>query len=87
MAAGAPVVTSDRSSLPEVGGDAVEYVDPTDIRSIASGLRRVLENPSRAVELRERGKQRAAKFSWGGTAEIVVGVLEKVARPQPPAKG
>ena len=86
MAAGAPVVTSDRSSLPEVGGDAVEYVDPTDIRSIASGLRRVLENPSRAVELRERGKQRAAKFSWGRTAEIVVGVLEKVARPQPPAE-
>jgi alpha-1,3-rhamnosyl/mannosyltransferase len=42
MAAGAAVVTSNLSSLPEVGGDAVEYIDPRDTASIAAGLRRVL---------------------------------------------
>jgi glycosyltransferase involved in cell wall biosynthesis len=82
MAAGAPVVTSDRSSLPEVGGDAVEYVDPTDVRSIAAGLRRILESPARAAELRERGKRKAAEFSWGRTAEVVVSTLQGVARPR-----
>jgi glycosyltransferase involved in cell wall biosynthesis len=80
MSAGAAVVTSNRSSLPEVGGDAVEYVDPIDIHSIATGLRRVLESPERAADLRERGKRRAELFSWERTAEIVVGTLQDVAR-------
>jgi glycosyltransferase involved in cell wall biosynthesis len=79
MAAGAPVVTSNLSSLPEVGGDAVEYVDPRSSESIAAGLERVLSSPERTDELSERGRARASRFSWGATAERVIGLLERIA--------
>jgi glycosyltransferase involved in cell wall biosynthesis len=76
MAAGAPVVTSNVSSLPEVGADAVEYVDPQSVPSIVAGLERVLTVEGRAKELSERGEVRARTFSWDLTAEQVVGLLE-----------
>jgi alpha-1,3-rhamnosyl/mannosyltransferase len=81
MAAGAPVVTSNVSSLPEVGGDAVEYVDPESVPSIAAGLERVLRSEGRAVELAKRGHARARSFSWDSTAEQVVALLESAAIP------
>jgi alpha-1,3-rhamnosyl/mannosyltransferase len=80
MAAGAPVVTSRISSLPEVGGDAVSYVDPTDEASIASALNQLLHSPEERAELAERGRRRAAEFSWERTAAAVVSELERVAR-------
>ncbi len=64
MASGAPVVTSNISSLPEVAGDAAVLVDPYDVGSIADGVRRVLDNPEFADELRRRGALRAREFSW-----------------------
>lgn len=79
MAAGAAVVTSDRSSLPEVGGDAVEYADPTDVTSIAAALERVLSDRARREELGRRARERAAAFSWARTADVVVGALELAA--------
>jgi alpha-1,3-rhamnosyl/mannosyltransferase len=81
MAAGAPVVTSNVSSLLEVGGDAVEYVDPQSVPSIAAGLERVLTSEGRAAEFSERGRVRARSFSWDSTAEQVVGLLERAAPP------
>ncbi len=80
MAAGAPVVTSDCSSLPEVGGDAVEYADPHDVASIAAALERVLESPARRAELSSLGRERAHGFSWDRTAAITLETLERVAR-------
>jgi len=77
MAAGAPVLTSNISSLPEVGADAVDYVDPLDVSSIASGLQHLLESPQHADELRERGRRRALQFSWARTAEQVLAALER----------
>ncbi len=47
MSAGAPVLTAANTSLPEVGGDAVEYCDARDVASIEAGLRRLLESPER----------------------------------------
>jgi alpha-1,3-rhamnosyl/mannosyltransferase len=79
MAAGAAVVTSDVSSLPEVGGDAVEYVNPLEVRAIASALEALLRSPERRAELGRRAVQRAAKFTWTETAETVVAVLEGAA--------
>ncbi len=76
MAAGAPVVTSNVSSLPEVGGDAVEYVDPSDVASIAAGLRRVLGDDSRRAELSRDGLKRAGEFSWASFAQRVLEVLQ-----------
>jgi alpha-1,3-rhamnosyl/mannosyltransferase len=78
MAAGAPVVTSDRSSLPEVGGDAVEYVDPTRVESIAVGLELVLADPAHARALGARGRERAREFSWDRTAALTLAALEGV---------
>jgi glycosyltransferase involved in cell wall biosynthesis len=63
--------------MPEVGGDAVEYVDPRDVDSIAAGLRRVLENRQRRDELGILGPRRAALFSWAAFATTTLGVLEK----------
>jgi glycosyltransferase involved in cell wall biosynthesis len=64
MAAGAPVLTSSASSLPEVGGDAVAYADPLDVVAIAQELRSLLEDPVRRQELAKAGPVRAAQFSW-----------------------
>jgi glycosyltransferase involved in cell wall biosynthesis len=87
MAAGAPVITSNRSSLPEVGGDAVEYADPTEVASIAAALERVLESPERRAALSQASRRRAAQFTWAKTADIVLGALEGAARPRQPREG
>jgi glycosyltransferase involved in cell wall biosynthesis len=84
MAAGAPVVTSQVSSLPEVGGDAVVYVDPEDEAAIGAALQRLLASPAERAELAERGRHRAAEFSWERTTRAVLGELERAAEPRPP---
>jgi glycosyltransferase involved in cell wall biosynthesis len=77
MSAGAAVLSSNVSSLPEVGGDAVEYVDPLDSTSIADGLRLLLTDESRRAELARRAIRRSTDFSWGGFAEIVLATLDR----------
>jgi glycosyltransferase involved in cell wall biosynthesis len=79
MAAGSAVVTSSVSSLPEVGGDAVEYVDPMSVASISAGMERVLGDPDRAGTLVARGKERAREFSWADTAATILVALESAA--------
>jgi alpha-1,3-rhamnosyl/mannosyltransferase len=80
MAAGAPVVISNLSSLPEVGGNAAEYVDPHDVASIESGLRRVLDDDARREQLSREGVERARRFSWADFAEQVLEVLQAASR-------
>jgi glycosyltransferase involved in cell wall biosynthesis len=81
MSLGAAIVTSDRSSLPEVCGEAVEYVDPTEVRSIRAGLERLLRGAARRAALGERARVRAAEFSWERFAERTLAVLERVSGP------
>ena len=83
MAAGAPVLTSDRSSLPEVGGDAAAYCDPSDEAAIAEALQNLVENPEELDRLRAAGRQRVAQFSWTKTAAVVRATLERVAQGTP----
>jgi glycosyltransferase involved in cell wall biosynthesis len=64
MACGAPVVTSNVSSLPEVAGGAALLVDPYDEDSIANGIIRAVTDETLRAELIEKGKQRARTFSW-----------------------
>lgn len=64
MASGTPVVTSDRSSLPEVTGAAALTVRPEDPTAIAAAIRHLLANPGEAQELAERGIERACAFRW-----------------------
>jgi glycosyltransferase involved in cell wall biosynthesis len=79
MAAGAAVLTSSVSSLPEVGGEAVEYADPLDVSSIAAALQRLLRSPQRRAELGELARRRALQFSWARTAELTMGAIETAA--------
>ena len=72
MACGTPVIASDRTSLPEVVGDAGLLVDPLDEEAIADAIRELLDDEERARELGERGRARAAHFTWERTAELTV---------------
>lgn len=64
LSLGAPVVTSDVSSLPEVAGDAALLVPPTDVNALSSALHRLLTDLPFAAALRVRGPLQAARFSW-----------------------
>src|SRR6266542_838654 len=77
MAAGAPVITSDRSSMPEVSGEAAILVDPEDEAAIASAMLRVLEDGELRADLRERGRMRAASFSWERAARETLAVFDE----------
>jgi glycosyltransferase involved in cell wall biosynthesis len=79
MAAGAPVVTSETSSLPEVGGDAVVYVQPEDERSITSAMEQLLRSPDDRARLGARARQRATEFSWDRVARALLDELERAA--------
>jgi len=69
MACGTPVISSNKSSLPEVVGDAGIMVDPLDIEALSANMRRLLDTPSLRSELRGRGLIRAQLFNWRKTAE------------------
>jgi len=69
FASGCPVLCSERSSLPEVGGEACSYVDPTDTEAIAEGLAQLLKDPVLRNKLGNHGQKRAREFSWERTAE------------------
>jgi glycosyltransferase involved in cell wall biosynthesis len=64
MACGVPVISSNASSLPEVGGDAVLYFDPYDIDAMVDAMWRALTDESLRAHLRARGIVQAQKFSW-----------------------
>jgi alpha-1,3-rhamnosyl/mannosyltransferase len=72
MACGTPVIASDRTSLPEVVGDAGVLVDPRDEDALAAAIAALLEDESRARELGERGRERAARFTWERAADATV---------------
>ena len=77
MAAGTPVLTSNVSALPEVAGDAAILVDPTDVDAITEGMQRLLSDDELRKDLRQRGRMRAAAFSWDETARRTVEVLHQ----------
>lgn len=76
LACGAPVVASNRSSLPEVVGDAAVLVEPS-AAALASGMARVLQDTALQQRLRAAGPQRAATFSWRKTAQATLAVYEQ----------
>lgn len=69
MLAGRPVVTTPVSAIPEVAGDAVLYAAPGDADELADALRQVLTDSELVASLAERGRARAATFTWERTAE------------------
>ena len=79
MQAGAAVVCSNTSSLPEVGGDAVAYVDPLDQHEITAALERLLGDPEERDRLGAAARERAAAFSWDRTAAQTYDALASLA--------
>ena len=64
MAAGAPVITSNDSCLPEITGGAALLIDPRSASEIGSALERVLESADLRADLAARGRKRAERFRW-----------------------
>jgi glycosyltransferase involved in cell wall biosynthesis len=75
MACGTPVICSNTSSLPEVAGDAALLVDPYDVSTLAQTLRQILTDPMLASELRQKGYQRAERFTYADTARTIYRAL------------
>lgn len=80
MAAGTPVVVSDRGALPEVVGNAGLVVPAEDVAGWAAAIVRVLEDEALRASLRARGRARALAYSWERTASATVRVYEEAAQ-------
>jgi glycosyltransferase involved in cell wall biosynthesis len=78
MACGAPVLTTHRTSLPEVGGDAVAYTEP-DAASIRSALRALIDDPAQRESLGRAGYARSQEFTWEASAQAHIACYERAA--------
>lgn len=77
MACGTPVIASSTSAIPEVGGNAVEYVNPHDVEDIARKISEILSDEKRRGELSESGRRQASRFSWEKSARDLVNIWEE----------
>ncbi len=80
MACGTPVVSSDRSSLPEIVGQAGLMVPPDDVEAIAAALEQVLADSQLRDNLVRQGFERASLFTWRKAAERIVETYRKAAQ-------
>jgi glycosyltransferase involved in cell wall biosynthesis len=81
-AAGVPVVSSNRSCLPEILGDGAILCDPEDHDTFSASLWDILSNPDHAKAVSRRGMEHARTFTWDKTAEGTLAVYERLARQQ-----
>lgn len=72
MACGAPVVCSNKGSLPEVAGKAAVLVQPSDVVGFSEAIKRILLNPHEARKMRLHGIEHARSFTWDRTAEQTI---------------
>ena len=79
MKCGTPIVAGNRTSLPEVAGDAALYCDPFNVPDIADKLSIISNNDSLRAELSAKGLERSRLFSWDRSAEKVWEVITHVA--------
>ena len=78
MACGTPVVCSDVTSLPEVGGDAVVYCDPNNVNNIVEKMEMVLSDGNLQQDMIEKGLKRAKQFTWEKAAQEHLRVFKEV---------
>ncbi len=77
MKCGTPVMCGDKTSLPEVAGDAALLVDPYSIESISSGLERIDKDEAFRMNLSQLGLLRAQQFSWDQSARTIWEIIER----------
>ncbi len=80
MAYGVPVVSSDRTAMPEILGQAALYADPADPASIAAAVLRILDDPELADSLRRAGPPQAAQYSLLRSAVAHLELYERVVK-------
>jgi glycosyltransferase involved in cell wall biosynthesis len=80
MAHGVPTLTTARSAVPEVAGDAALLIDPLDTEAIATGLARLAEDASLRADLIGRGLERARQYSWESAVEKTWKVYQEILR-------
>lgn len=83
MACGAPVIASNRASLPEVVGDAGLLVNPDDYPTMAAAFLRLSDGSPFRAELISRGKERSRRFTWTSSVREAALVLTEAANGQP----
>ena len=83
MACGVPVVASNRSSLPEVVGDAGLLVDPEDETALTGALEQLMIDGRLRDRLSQRGRRRAARFTWSACARATYDIYDRVLRGGP----
>jgi glycosyltransferase involved in cell wall biosynthesis len=72
MAAGVPVVSSNRSSMPEILGDAALLVEPEDDVMMLDAMLRIISDDDTRDELISRGKRQAERYTWNTTARLTL---------------
>ena len=80
MSCDTPVITSDKSSMPEVGGDAAYYVNPNKTESIVKAMHNVSTDDHLRQEMIKKGKKRVNYFSWDNTGNHIYEMLKKIAK-------
>ena len=78
MACGAPIITSNTSSLPEVVGDAALLINPHNTGELSGAIMRILENKQLQEELRQKGYERVKEYSWPASAHKMLSVYQKL---------
>ena len=78
FACGVPVLTSNVSSMPEVGGDAVLYADPYRVEDIKEKIKIITGDESLRKELVKKGLERVKKFSWEKAAKETAEVYKQI---------
>ena len=80
MQCGVPVIAGNRTSLPEIVGEAGLLFDPFDTQALASALKHVLDDAEYRASLRAKGLAKAKQFNWRTTAQLTLGVYEQVVK-------
>jgi glycosyltransferase involved in cell wall biosynthesis len=84
MACGAPVLCSNASSIPEVGGDAVMYFSPDSKTELGAGIKRLLGDAELRRQMSRKGRARAQLFTWSRTADAFSSLINQLLRREVP---
>lgn len=80
MKYGCPVITSNVSSMPEAGGNAALYVDPTNVEDIIEKIVMLIDDEKLRKELITKGQEQIKKFSWEKTAKETLEILKEMGK-------
>ncbi len=72
MSLGAPVITSNVSSLPEIAGQAALFIDPTSEEAVFQAMRQLTSDPQARLLFKENSTRQASQFSWRSTASFLL---------------